>query len=84
MRSLTTAVAATVAFSGTTNAFFRMECFSRTALARMDPLVNPGEVSRHAHVIHGGVSKSGLLFSFLTHFWSLGWKPVMGSISIRP
>ncbi|KAF2685079.1 hypothetical protein K458DRAFT_20051 [Lentithecium fluviatile CBS 122367] len=56
MRSFTTVSAAVALLSGTTNAFFRMECFSRIALARLDPLVSPGKISNHAHVIHGGVN----------------------------
>ncbi|KAF7942838.1 uncharacterized protein EAE97_006292 [Botrytis byssoidea] len=35
------------------DAFWRMPCLSRTGLARVDPLVNPGVSSPHAHVIHG-------------------------------
>ena len=38
-------------------AFWRMPCRSRTGLARMDPLMDPGEVSDHVHTIHGGGSK---------------------------
>ncbi|KAG8422665.1 hypothetical protein J3459_010174 [Metarhizium acridum] len=42
------------------NAFWRMECPGRVALARMDPIVNPNEASPHAHTIHGsnGFSES--------------------------
>ncbi|POR33764.1 Uncharacterized protein TPAR_06046 [Tolypocladium paradoxum] len=35
------------------NAFWRMECPGRVGLARMDPIVNPGDVSSHVHAIHG-------------------------------
>lgn len=44
--------------SGLSNAFWRMDCHSRTGLARIDPLVDPGVVSDHSHAIHGGNSKS--------------------------
>jgi hypothetical protein len=40
--------------AGAADAFWRMECHSRLGIARIDPLVEPGEVSDHAHVIHGG------------------------------
>ncbi|OAA41688.1 hypothetical protein NOR_05196 [Metarhizium rileyi] len=49
------------------NAFWRMECPGRTALARMDPIVNPNQVSPHEHTIHGssgffeGANSSDLL-----------------------
>lgn len=56
MKSVT-AVAVVAALSGVTDAFWRMECHSRTGLARLDPLVQPGEVSDHTHAIHGGGSK---------------------------
>jgi Domain of unknown function (DUF1996) len=39
-------------------AFWRMPCRSRSGLARMDPLVSPGEASGHVHAIHGS---SGML-----------------------
>jgi hypothetical protein len=35
------------------NGFWRMPCRSRTALARIDPLVDYGVPSKHAHAIHG-------------------------------
>ncbi|KAL2179084.1 uncharacterized protein P884DRAFT_276164 [Thermothelomyces heterothallicus CBS 202.75] len=34
-------------------AFWRMECRGRVALARLDPLIDPGVPSKHAHAIHG-------------------------------
>lgn len=40
--------------SGLSNAFWRMDCHSRTGLARIDPLVDPGVASDHSHAIHGG------------------------------
>ncbi|KAF2733399.1 WSC domain-containing protein [Polyplosphaeria fusca] len=47
-------VANLIAFAGVANAFWRMECHSRTGVARLDPLVDPEEISSHGHVIHGG------------------------------
>jgi hypothetical protein len=41
------------------DAFWRMECMSRTGLARIDPLVNFGTLSEHAHAVHGG---SGMFY----------------------
>ena len=46
-----------LAFTGGAEAFWRMPCRSRTGLARLDPLMNPGEVADHVHTIHGGGSK---------------------------
>lgn len=40
-----------------TNAFWRMECRARSGLARIDPLISPGEVAQHLHSIHGGGGK---------------------------
>lgn len=37
----------------TANAFWRMECRARAGLARIDPLISPGEVAQHLHSIHG-------------------------------
>ncbi|PGG99031.1 hypothetical protein AJ80_09421 [Polytolypa hystricis UAMH7299] len=34
--------------------FWRLPCRGRLGTARIDPLVNPGEIAPHAHVIHGG------------------------------
>lgn len=39
------------------DAFWRLPCRGRTGVARLDPIVDPGEVSSHVHVIHGGGSK---------------------------
>lgn len=35
------------------DAFFRMPCRGLLGIARLDPLVNPGEIAHHAHNIHG-------------------------------
>jgi hypothetical protein len=54
----TAGIAATVALlSGAADAFWRMPCQARSGLARMDPLVEPGQVANHAHAIHGGGGK---------------------------
>lgn len=49
-------ITAAAAF-GTASAFWRMECRGRVGLARIDPMVSPGEVAQHAHVIHGSSGK---------------------------
>ncbi|KAF4511266.1 hypothetical protein G6O67_003078 [Ophiocordyceps sinensis] len=46
-------VALSAGFIAGANAFWRMECPGRVGLARMDPIVNPGEFSNHVHSIHG-------------------------------
>jgi hypothetical protein len=57
MKSVASLSAAVALLSGTTDAFWRMPCHSRTALARLDPIVDRGVASSHGHVIHGGSSK---------------------------
>ncbi|KAL3423325.1 hypothetical protein PVAG01_05072 [Phlyctema vagabunda] len=47
-------VAALLATVSNVEAFWRMPCRQRTGIARIDPIVNFGEVSKHAHAIHGG------------------------------
>ncbi|KAF2125280.1 hypothetical protein P153DRAFT_299688 [Dothidotthia symphoricarpi CBS 119687] len=54
MKSYTTISATVALLSGTTEAFWRMPCHSRTAFARLDPIVDPGVASSHVHAIHGG------------------------------
>lgn len=44
-------------FSEFANAFWRLPCRGRTGVARLDPLVEPGKISSHAHTIHGAGSK---------------------------
>ncbi|KAM4066610.1 WSC domain-containing protein [Hirsutella rhossiliensis] len=46
-------VALSAGFVAGANAFWRMECPGRVGIARMDPIVNPGEMSSHVHSIHG-------------------------------
>lgn len=36
------------------DAFWRLECDGSVGLARIDPLMNLGEVSEHVHTIKGG------------------------------
>ena len=38
--------------------FWRLPCQGRLGVARMDPIVDPGKVSSHAHSIHGAGSTS--------------------------
>ncbi|PHH85187.1 hypothetical protein CDD83_781 [Cordyceps sp. RAO-2017] len=47
------AIALSAAFAAGVDAFWRMECPGRIGLARLDPIVNPGDVSNHVHSIHG-------------------------------
>lgn len=54
MKSVATLSAAVAVLSGAADAFWRMECHSRSGLARIDPIVTPGKISSHAHVVHGG------------------------------
>ncbi|KAF2703049.1 hypothetical protein K504DRAFT_508453 [Pleomassaria siparia CBS 279.74] len=54
MKSFTSLAAALAVLSYTADAFWRMECQSRSGLARIDPVVQRGVVGNHAHAIHGG------------------------------
>ncbi|KAL2813195.1 hypothetical protein BDW59DRAFT_34900 [Aspergillus cavernicola] len=53
MRLDTSLVACLAAFSGVADAFWRLPCRGRSGLARMDPLIDPGEPSYHVHTVHG-------------------------------
>lgn len=53
---LTALAASMLSMAAPAAAFWRMPCQGRLGLARMDPIVNPGELSPHAHAIHGGKS----------------------------
>lgn len=55
-RSAALAAALTL-YSGSAEAFWRLPCRGQAGVARMDPLVQPGGPSDHAHVIHGASSK---------------------------
>ncbi|RFU81240.1 glyoxal oxidase precursor [Trichoderma arundinaceum] len=50
---LKSVVAVTAGLVAVADAFWRMECQGRVGLARMDPIVYPGEDSPHLHAIHG-------------------------------
>lgn len=50
-------VALSLGLASGANAFWRMECPGRLDVARMDPIVNPGDTSSHAHAIHGSSGK---------------------------
>ncbi|KAM0191353.1 hypothetical protein ACHAPA_002138 [Fusarium lateritium] len=47
------AIALSAGFIGSAHAFWRMECPGRVGLARIDPIIDPGTISKHAHSIHG-------------------------------
>ncbi|EEU44838.1 uncharacterized protein NECHADRAFT_3481, partial [Fusarium vanettenii 77-13-4] len=46
-------IAVSAGLIGGAHAFWRMECPGRVGLARLDPIVDPGKISMHAHSIHG-------------------------------
>ncbi|KAJ5512424.1 hypothetical protein N7463_001976 [Penicillium fimorum] len=47
------AMACLALFPSYTAAFWRLPCRGRSGLARIDPIVDPGEVSGHVHAVHG-------------------------------
>ena len=47
-----------LALGASVDAFWRMPCKGRAALARIDPLVNFGAVGDHVHAVHGSDGKS--------------------------
>ena len=51
-------LAALLVAGHTVEAFWRLPCTGRTAVARIDPLAQFGRASNHAHVIHGGNGES--------------------------
>lgn len=55
MRSQAAIVALTLVSS--VSAFWRMPCRSQTGKGRVDPIMDPGEISSHVHTIHGGGGK---------------------------
>jgi hypothetical protein len=69
MKSIATISAAVAVLSGTADAFWRMECHSRSGLARIDPLVEPGEIANHGHAIHGGSGKYIATFTCEELLW---------------
>ncbi|EUC36987.1 hypothetical protein COCCADRAFT_2113 [Bipolaris zeicola 26-R-13] len=54
MKSVASLSAAAAILAGSADAFWRMPSHGRTALARLDPIVDKGVASSHAHTIHGG------------------------------
>ncbi|KAJ6110752.1 hypothetical protein N7486_002987 [Penicillium sp. IBT 16267x] len=50
----TALVACLTIFSGVADAFWRLPCRGRTGLSRLDPIMDPGEISPHVHSIQGG------------------------------
>ncbi|KAJ5303856.1 uncharacterized protein N7443_003516 [Penicillium atrosanguineum] len=40
-------------FPVVTDAFWRLPCRGRTGVARLDPIVDPGDISGHIHAVHG-------------------------------
>lgn len=71
--SAATSATAALVFAVQVTAFWRMPCRGRTGVARIDPLISPGSVAEHAHVIHGS---SGMFSKALVpiyhnfHVWS--------------
>lgn len=51
---ITSAALAAAMLLGSADAFWRMECRGISGHARIDPLVNPGGFSAHAHTVCGG------------------------------
>ncbi|KAJ5223391.1 hypothetical protein N7468_007933 [Penicillium chermesinum] len=41
-----------------TDAFWRLPCRGRNAIGRLDPIIDPGQISSHVHTVHGGGSFS--------------------------
>lgn len=52
-----TTSAVLLGLAGSAHAFWRMECPGRLDVARIDPIVNPQDVSAHAHSLHGSSGK---------------------------
>jgi hypothetical protein len=42
--------------SSIVRAFWRLPCYSRLGVFRIDPIVSEGRLSQHAHTLHGGQS----------------------------
>jgi len=51
--ALSLAVSA-LSLAGSADAFWRLPCRGRSGVGRLDPIMDPGKVSDHVHVIHGG------------------------------
>jgi len=48
------ALALLAALAGPADAYWRMECPGTLFTGRIDPIVNPGAVSGHTHIVLGG------------------------------
>ncbi|CAG8283127.1 unnamed protein product [Penicillium olsonii] len=55
-------------FPSSATAFWRLPCRGRAGAARLDPIVDPGKVSGHTHVVHG---------SGITQDKSAYWTPAL-------
>lgn len=55
---LKSVIAVAAGLVASADAFWRMECQGRVGLARMDPIVYPGQDSPHMHAIHGSSGES--------------------------
>lgn len=63
--------------SSVASAFWRLPCYARLGVFRIDPIVSEGRPSQHAHTLHGGqstccvsVEDRCLTFSLLSlHVW---------------
>lgn len=53
MASKTLSVLALLSAVADVSAFWRMECRGRTGLARLDPIMDLGEIAPHIHTVHG-------------------------------
>ena len=43
--------------SSVASAFWRLPCYARLGVFRIDPIVSEGRPSQHAHTLHGGQSR---------------------------
>ncbi|CAD0114683.1 unnamed protein product [Aureobasidium uvarum] len=65
--ALSLAVSA-LSLAGSADAFWRLPCRGRSGVGRLDPIMDPGKVSDHVHVIHGGSSMFLIMLSWLTNY----------------
>lgn len=86
MNTLTSGLLAALAFSQPCDAFFRNLMIGDTGMARIDPIVNPGEPASHVHHLNGAgnldfnsdgqtLSQSQCTNSILTQDKSAYWAP---------
>lgn len=55
--SFESVLALVLLLTGHAAAFWRMPCRYQTGLGRLDPIMDPGEISAHVHTITGGGGK---------------------------